>query len=131
MSHWAEIDSNNIVLRVLVGDNNDSNGDEGYQWLIDNIGGRWIKTSYNTHGGIYYDGETGTPNSDQTKALRKNYAGIGYFYDEARDAFYEQQPYPSWILNETTCYWESPIPYPNDGKHYIWNEENQSWDEVE
>jgi hypothetical protein len=95
MAHWAEIDENSIVIRVTVGDNNDSNGDEGYQWLIDNLGGVWIKTSYNTHGGVHQNG--GTP-------LRKNYAGIGYMYDPIRDAFIPPQPeFGEWVLNEDTC----------------------------
>lgn len=108
MAHWAEINEDGIVLRVLVGDNNDPAGDEGYKWLIDNLGGTWIKTSYN-----------GT--------IRKNYAGIGFTYDEARDAFIAPQPFPSWTLNETTCQWESPIPYPSDEKFYSWNEESEEW----
>ncbi len=88
MAHWAEIDNNNIVLRVLVGDNNDPNGDEGYQWLIDNLGGTWIKTSYNGN-------------------IRKNYAGIGYTYDEARDAFIAPSPncHDELQLDEKTCRW--------------------------
>lgn len=98
MSHWAEIDENNKVIRVTVGNNNDP--DEGYQWLIDNLGGRWIKTSYNTIGGVHTQG--GTP-------LRKNYAGIGYTYDEARDAFIPPKPTnEEWVLNESTCLWEIP-----------------------
>jgi hypothetical protein len=88
MSHWAEIDKNNKVIRVLVGDNNDPAGDEGYQWLIDNLGGTWVKTSYN-----------GT--------IRKNFAGIGYTYDPARDAFIPPKPeIGEWVLNEDTCIWE-------------------------
>lgn len=88
MAHWAEIDSNNIVLRVTVGDNNDPAGDEGYSWLIENLGGRWIKTSYNGN-------------------IRKNFAGIGYTYDEARDAFIPPKPEEGdWVLNEETCLWE-------------------------
>lgn len=110
MSHWAEVDENNIVLRVLVGDNDDPNGDEGYQWLIDNLGGRWIKTSYNSN-------------------IRKNYAGIGFTYDEERDAFIPPKPYSKWILNEDTCQWEAPIPYPEDGKEYVWNENKGKWEE--
>ena len=91
MSHWAELDENNIVLRVLVGDNNDPNGDEGYQWLIDNLGGRWIKTSYN-------------------KNIRKNYAGINYTYDEVLDAFIPPKPEEkNWMLNEDTCQWEQIV----------------------
>jgi hypothetical protein len=88
MSHWAEVDSNNIVLRVLVGDNNDPVGDEGYQWLIDNLGGTWIKTSYNNN-------------------IRKNYAGIGYTYDTARDAFIPPKTncHSEETLDEATCRW--------------------------
>ena len=107
MAHWAEIDENNIVVRVTVGDNNDPNGDEGYQWLIDNLGGTWIKTSYNTVGGIHKTG--GVP-------FRKNYAGIGYIYDPVRDAFIPPKPsleesqvknrILEWELNEETCLWE-------------------------
>lgn len=111
MSHWAEIDSSNIVIRVLVGDNNDPNGDEGYQWLLDNLGGTWIKTSYN-------------------KSIRKNFAGIGYFYDEKLDAFIPPKPFDSWILNESLCVWESPLPYPDDGAIYNWNEIDQIWQAI-
>ena len=85
MSHWAEIDKNNIVLRVVVGSNDEP--DEGYQWLIDNLGGIWIKTSYN-------------------RKIRKNYAGIGYTYDEERDAFIPPKPDGNFALNESTCLWE-------------------------
>lgn len=101
MAHFAEIDENKIVLRVLVTDNNDTNGDEGYQWLIDNLGGVWIKTSYNTVGGTHLLG--GTP-------LRKNYAGIGFTYDETRDAFIPPKPDGDWVLNEETCFWEEVLP---------------------
>jgi len=87
MAHWAEIDGNKIVLRVLVGDNDDPNGDEGYQWLLDNLGGTWIKTSYNGR-------------------IRKNYAGIGYSYDEERDAFIPPRCHNEATLNEETCRWE-------------------------
>ena len=89
MSHFAEIDSENKVIRVLVGDNNDPAGDEGYQWLIDNLGGTWIKTSYNNN-------------------IRFNYAGIGYFYDEARDAFIAPEPEGNLGLDEATCQWIMP-----------------------
>jgi len=87
MAHWAEVDQNNIVLRVTVGDNNDPAGDEGYQWLIDNLGGTWVKTSYNGN-------------------IRKNFAGIGYTYDPVRDAFIPPKPEGNWTLNEDTCIWE-------------------------
>lgn len=112
MSHWAELDENNIVLRITVGDNNDPAGDEGHQWLIDNLGGNWIKTSYNGN-------------------IRKNYAAIGYTYDEERDAFILPKPYASWILNEETCQWQAPTPRPNDDGIYIWNESTLSWDTAE
>ena len=88
MAHWAEVNENNIVLRVTVGDNNDPAGDEGYQWLIDNLGGTWVKTSYNGN-------------------IRKNFAGIGYTYDPVRDAFIPPKPEEGeWVLNEDTCIWE-------------------------
>ncbi len=90
MSHWAELDNNNVVLRVVVGNNDDPNGDEGYQWLIDNLGGTWIKTSYNA----------------AVNGFRKNYAGIGYTYDETRDAFIPPKPGEDWVLDEGTCRWE-------------------------
>ena len=86
MSHWAELDSNNKVIRVTVGDNNDPAGDEGYQWLINNLGGTWIKTSYNGN-------------------IRKNYAGIGYTYDATRDAFIPPKCHSEAELDETTCLW--------------------------
>lgn len=119
MAHWAEIDENNIVLRVTVGDNNEP--DEGYQWLIDNFGGTWIKTSYNTFGGVHKEG--GTP-------LRKNFASIGFIYDEVRDAFIEPKSFPSWVLNEASCCWEPPTPMPTDDKSYRWDEPTVSWIEI-
>jgi hypothetical protein len=119
MAHWAEIDNDNIVTRVLVGSNEDP--DEGYQWLIDNLGGTWIKTSYNTVAGKHTLG--GTP-------LRGNYAGIGFIYDEELDAFYAPQPFASWTLNHTTFTWEAPKAYPTDGKFYTWDEEDRNWIEV-
>ena len=101
MAHWAEVDKNNIVLRVTVGDNNDSAGDEGYQWLIDNLGGTWVQTSYNTFAGVHNLG--GVP-------LRKNFAGIGYTYNTERDAFIPPKPEGvGWFLNEETCLWENEI----------------------
>ena len=119
MAHWAELDENNIVTRVLVGSNEDP--DEGYQWLIDNLGGTWVKTSYNTQGGVHSLG--GTP-------LRKNYAGIGYSYDADRDAFIPPKPFNSWLLNEDTCLWDAPTPYPTDGEMYRWVEEDLNWQVV-
>ena len=106
MSHWAEIDENNIVLRVTVGDNNDPAGDEGYQWLVDNLGGTWIKTSYNNK-------------------IRKQYAGIGYSYDPIADVFITPQPYASWSLDENFN-WQAPTPRPTEGFWY-WDEDSLSW----
>ena len=126
MSHWAEIDKNNIVLRVTVGDNNDPVGDEGYQWLIDNLGGTWIKTSYNTRGGIHY-GSDGQP--DGEPQLNYNYAGPGLFWDGI--GFYAPQPYPSWTLDKTTYFWVAPVAMPTDDKHYVWDEPTLSWKVVE
>lgn len=128
ISHWAEIDENNIVTRVLVGDNNDPAGDEGYQWLIDNLGGTWVKTSYNAIGGKRRNPETGEITEEA--GFRKNYAGIGYSYDSVRDAFIPPKPFNSWLLNEDTCLWDAPVAYPTDGKIYTWNEDTTSWDEV-
>jgi hypothetical protein len=89
MAHWAEIDESNKVLRVVVGNNEDP--DEGYQWLVDNLGGTWLQTSVNTRDGIHYDPETGEPSADQSKALRGNFAGIGFDYDPDLDIFVNNQ----------------------------------------
>lgn len=106
MAHFAQIDENNIVTQVLVTDNNYPN--EGYDWLVENLGGRWVQTSYNA-------------------TIRKNFAGIGYTYDEQRDAFIPPKPFDSWLLDEETCNWVAPKPYPTDEKIYIWDEEAQDW----
>jgi hypothetical protein len=118
MSHWAEINENNIVTRVLVGNNDDINGDEGYKWLIDNLGGVWKKTSYNTKAGQHKEG--GTP-------FRKNYAGVGFTYDESRDAFIPPKPFDSWILDEETCQWNSPVRLPDEENLYFWDEAELKW----
>ena len=119
MAHFAKLDENNIVLEVLVVHNNelkDENGEEkeevGINFLINWSGGHpyWKQTSYN---GLF----------------RKNYAGIGFTYDEGRDAFVPPQPFPSWSLNEDTCQWKPPIPMPNSEKFYLWNEELGKWEE--
>jgi len=94
----------------------------------------WVKTSYNTHGGVHYtqdeNNRRSTPSSDQSKALRKNYAGIGMTYDKVRDAFIPRQPYPSWILDESTCLWKPPVEMPNDRCTYDWNETHKRWDKI-
>jgi len=119
MSHFAKIDDNNIVINVIVAE----------QKYIDSLEGRWVQTSYNTRSGVHYASNSNDP--DGGVALRKNYAGIGYSYDESLDAFIPPKPYDSWILDEPTCTWEAPVPYPNDGNMYDWNEETQAWDIVE
>ena len=119
MAHYAFLDENYIVTEVIVG-RDESNFD--WERHYGDIRGQLCKrTSYNTIGGVHNNG--GQP-------FRKNYAGIGFVYDPVRDAFYPQQPYPSWVLNEQTCLWESRIPYPNDGKQYRWNEDDLIWEEM-
>ena len=120
MAHFAKV-NNGIVEQVIVAE------PEFFDTFVDSTPGEWIQTSYNTRGGVYYDPETGEPSADQSKALRKNYAGIGFIYDRVRDAFYDQQPYASWSLNEDSCMWEAPVPYPDDGLRYTWDEATTSW----
>ena len=125
MSHFAKLDENNVVIFVTVGRQEDDGLEEE---LIARTGDVYRQTSYNTRGGVHYtDGE---PSADQSKALRKNYAGIGFTYDEERDAFIPPQPFESWVLNEDTCLWDAPVPYPTDGPIYTWDEETTSWIEV-
>lgn len=120
MAHFAKVE-NGIVTQVIVVE----------QDVIDSglFGdpSQWIQTSYNTHGNVHY-GQDGKP--DNGVALRGNFAGIGYTYNKKLDAFYPPQPYPSWVLSPKTINWESPVPYPNDGKAYQWNEDTKSWDVV-
>jgi hypothetical protein len=117
MAHFAKLNDNNIVEEVIVVHNNellDELGNEseqkGIDFCINLFGGRWIQTSYSA-------------------SLRKNYAGQGFLYDPIRDAFIEPQPYPSWILNENTCQWDAPVPYPLDSKSYLWDESMVNWAE--
>lgn len=124
MSHFAKV-NNGIVEQVIVAE------PEFFETFVDTSPGQWIQTSYNTRGGVHYNPETGEPSADQTKALRKNYAGIGYTYDAQRDAFIPPKPYASWTLNETSCLWEAPVAYPDDGGVYTWDETTTSWVEVE
>jgi hypothetical protein len=124
MSHFAKLDKNNVVIFVTVGRQEDDGLEEQ---LIARTGDVYRQTSYNTVGGVHYtDGE---PSADQSKAFRKNYAGIGYTYDEERDAFIPPQPFNSWVLNEDTCLWDAPVPMPEDGM-YTWDEETGAWIEV-
>lgn len=118
MAHFAELDANNVVLRVIVVHNNellDENGVEqeakGAAFCRNLFGGTWVQTSYNA-------------------TFRKNYAGPEFTYDPVRDAFIPPKPFASWLLNEDTCRWESPVPYPTDGKFYFWDESTLSWKEI-
>jgi len=127
MASFAKIGLNNKVIEVLSVVNevlHDANGVEqevnGIDFLTKLTGYPvWKQTSYNTHGGVHNN--NGTP-------FRKNHAGIGYTYDEDRDAFISPKPFNSWILNETTCIWNAPVAYPTDGKRYTWNETTKNWD---
>jgi hypothetical protein len=126
LSHFAKLDENNIVVFVTVGRQEDD-GKEAE--LTARTGDVYKQTSYNTRGGVHYT--DGVPSADQSKALRKNYAGLGYTYDAGRDAFIPPKPFASWVLNETTCLWDAPVAYPTDGKRYTWDEATTSWVEVE
>ena len=118
MAHFAKLDENNVVIFVTVGRDED-NGKEAE--LSARTGDVYKQTSYNTYGGVHALG--GTP-------FRKNYAGLGYTYDAVRDAFIAPKPYSSWLLNEDSCLWEPPVPYPTDDKRYSWDEATTSWVEV-
>jgi len=111
MAHYAKV-NNGVVLQVIVAEL------DFFETFVDSSPGQWIQTSYNTHGGQHRNG--GTP-------LRKNYAGIGYTYDSQRDAFIPPKPYTSWVLNDETCLWDAPTPYPTDGEDYYWDEKTLSW----
>jgi len=132
MAHFAKINTDNIVINVVVINNNEllidgeENEQKGINFLnsLSNTNYNWKKTSYNTFGGVHLN--DGTP-------CRKNFAGIGFTYDSGRDAFIPPKPYPSWTLNETTCLWEAPVAKPEDsgnGKYYEWNESTTSWEEI-
>ena len=118
MAHFAKIENEIVVTvevlnnEVILDENNVEQESLGITFLQNHYKDTsvWVQTSYNSN-------------------FRKNYAGIGHTYDETRDAFYAPQPYSSWTLNETTCYWEAPTPYPDDDKHYTWDEDTLSWDE--
>ena len=122
MAHFAKVE-NGIVTQVIVAE----------QDVIDSLANAsdWIQTSYNTHGGIHYGQLSNDPpyirEPDGGIALRKNYAGVGYIYDEFKDAFIPPKPFPSWLLDNSTCLWDAPRLYPNDGKVYNWNEVNVEW----
>ena len=115
MAHFAKV-NNGVVVQVIVAE------PEFFDTVVDSSPGQWLQTSYNTYGGVHANG--GTP-------LRKNYAGIGFTYDPVKDAFIPPQPYASWTLNETTCLWEAPVAYPDDGLTYSWDEPTTSWVAIE
>ena len=112
MAHFAEIDGNNIVVRVLVVPNDQES--RGAEYLANDLGlgGTWVQCSYNAK-------------------IRKHYPGPGYSFDSVRDAFLPPSPFPSWIIDEATCDWVAPVPMPNDGKKYFWDESTQEWKEVQ
>ena len=126
MAHYAKV-QNGTVTQVIVAE------PEFFDSFVDSSPGKWIKTSYNIRGGVYYDPNTNQPAEDQSvingdeARQRKNYAGKGYAYDRDRDAFIPPKPYDSWVLNEDTCLWDPPVPYPDDGNDYRWDEETTSW----
>ena len=129
MAHYAELDANNTVTQVFVG-KDETDPARNWELYYARPGLTVKRTSYNTHAGVHYDAKTGKPSKDQSKAFRGNYAGVGFTYDEALDAFIPPQPYESWILDEKTFSWVSPIPYPNDGGTYAWDESEGDWVEV-
>ena len=122
MSHFAKV-IDGIVQQVIVAE----------QDFIDSgaVGdpNNWVQTSYNTRGGVHYAPNSNTP--DDGVPLRKNYAGVGYTYDQTRDAFIAPKPYPSWTLVEESCQWQAPVAYPDDGKRYSWDEDITNWKEQE
>jgi hypothetical protein len=120
MGHYAKV-VDGKVTQVIVAK------EDFFQTFVDSSPGTWLKTSYNTRGGIHYEPDSNTPSPDQTKSLRKNYAGIGYSYDPTLDAFIPPKPYPSWVLDEQTCLWNAPLPMPTEGGPYTWDEATQSW----
>jgi len=127
MAHYAVLDSDNTVTMVFVGRDDVVAGIDDWETYYAPEGFTVKQTSYNTYGGVHYtDGE---PSTDQSKALRYNYAGIGHTYDADRDAFIPPQPYASWVLDEATCLWVAPIAYPAEGDH-VWDEEAGDWVEV-
>jgi len=120
MAHFAHI-TNGIVNNVIVADQEFINSG-----LVGDAS-EWVQTSYNTRGGVYYMPDSNTPSPDQSKALRANYAGLGYTYNQVNDVFYAPQPYPSWTISAPTWEWQAPVPYPATGGSYTWDEATQTW----
>ena len=121
MAHFAKLGTGNIIEKVEVVSNDIATTEQAGIDFINNLYNTrdvWKQTSYNTQGGVHQLGNT---------PFRKNYAGVGYSYDQIRDAFIAPKPYASWTLNETTCQWEAPVAYPDDGQKYQWNDDSESW----
>ena len=120
VAHFAKV-VNDKVVQVIVAE------PEFFDTFVDSSPGEWIQTSYNTYGNVHYAPNSNLQTPDGGVALRGNYAGIGFTYDRNNDVFYAPKPYPSWVLNTSTWLWQSPIPYPADGKAYICDESTTSW----
>ena len=125
MGHYAKV-VDGVVSTVITATA------DFFTTFVDSSPGTWIKTSYNTRGGIHYEPNVNppVPSADQSKAIRANYAGIGYTYNQANDVFYAPQPYPSWVISAPTWEWQAPVPYPATGGPYYWDETTQLWVEV-
>jgi hypothetical protein len=125
MAHFAKV-KDNKVIKVIVAE------PEFFETFIDSTDGQWLQTSYNTFGGVHYDPITKEPSLDQSKSLRKNFAGIGFDYDSSSDAFIPPKPFNSWILNEQTCLWVAPVTIPTteleNNQYYSWNESIINWE---
>lgn len=130
MAHYAFLDGNNVVVQLIVGKDENEGGIDWEAFYAQEAGMPCKQTSYNTRAGVHYKADNNTPSEDQSKAFRKNHGSIGFTYDAIRDAFIPPQPYVSWLLDENTCQWYAPIPYPNDGKRYRWDEASVSWVEI-
>lgn len=129
MAHYAELGLDNVVQRVIVVSNSDEPTEAaGAEFCRNLLGGTWVKTSYNTRGGVHY-GDDNQP--DGQPQFRKNYAGIGYTYNSELDAFIPPKPYPSWTLDTETCLWVAPTPMPTDGNIYTWDEATTSWTKLD
>lgn len=123
MGHFAKV-VDGKVTQVIVAE------PEFFDTFVDSSPGAWIQTSYNTRGGVHYLPDSNDESADQSKALRKNYAGVGYSYDAVKDAFIPPQPFASWVLDDSTCLWNAPTPMPQDGKIYQWDEPTVAWKEI-
>ena len=123
MGHFAKV-VNGKVTQVIVAE------PQFFDTFVDTSPGTWVQPSYNTRGGVHYVPNSDTPSEDQSKALRGNYAGIGYAYNQINDVFYAPQPYPSWTISAPTWQWQAPVPYPSTGGPYVWDETTQLWVEV-